>query len=67
MHPGNSQVNILGLIENGKKTVWLEFYAFVHTFNYLRPKFDRKKVSINYKEGKEHGLFEKWFSNQINL
>ena len=48
MHPGNSQVNILGLIENGKKTVWLEFYAFVHTFNYLRPKFDRKKVSINY-------------------
>ena len=63
MHPGKSQVETLGLIENGQKIVWLEFYSFIHTYNFLRPKFDRKKLSINYKNGKMDGIFEKWYGN----
>lgn len=63
MHHGDSQVHTLGLIENGHKKVWFEFYSFIRTFNFLRPKFDRKKVSLTFKDGKQDGLSEKWHAN----
>ena len=63
MHHGDSQVHTLGLIENGHKKVWFEFYSFIRTFNFLRPKFDRKKVSLTFKDGKQDRLSEKWHAN----
>ena len=64
MHTGNSQVKLLGHITNGRKHgSWLEYYSLIRTFNFLGPKFDRKSLSANFFEGKEHGVYQKWFAN----